>query len=102
MTFAPFTPAEEGSSTVPVKEAVFTPCAETVAAQPSTNKNNNSPAKIDCQAVEAHTPCLRCMSPPVVAPENLPLPQAVAGMPAASHLKQLNIGLLLQYRVAFN
>src|SRR6266571_4146815 len=42
------------------------------------------------------------MSPPLVAPESFPLPLAVAGMPAASHLKQLNIGLLLEYRVAFN
>src|SRR6266478_4159200 len=31
--------------------------------------------------VDAHTPCLRSMNPPIVAPANLPLPLAVAGCP---------------------
>jgi hypothetical protein len=42
------------------------------------------------------------MTPPVVAPANLPLPLAVAGGPAVSQRTSLNTGLLLQYRVAFN
>jgi hypothetical protein len=37
-----------------------------------------------------------------MAPVKLPLPQAVVSVAAASHLKQLNTGLLLQYSAAFN
>src|SRR5205814_6399370 len=70
--------------------------------QPSTSKSRSAPANMDFNEADTHPPSLRCMTPPSWAPEELPLPLAVAGQPAVSKMKQLNTRLLLQYSVAFN
>src|SRR5439155_12429147 len=101
VTFAPLTGKPCGSDTVPDRVAVFT-CAEAVMTQPSTSKSRSAPANMNFNEADTHPPSLRCMTPPSWAPEELPLPLAVAGQPAVSKMKQLNTRLLLQYSVAFN
>jgi hypothetical protein len=90
---------------VPESVDVFTPCAEVTLAVPSKSKHHIIPANNKREAVDTHTHGVLCMRPPVVAPTDLPLPQAVAGCPANLHthqMKQLNTRLLLQYSVAIN
>src|SRR2546425_3798085 len=101
VTFAPFTTPPTGSVTVPERSAVFT-CDSAIVAQPSINKHSIIIETTDRQAVETHTTCLRRMSPPNMAPVDLPLPLAVAGLPAPRQLMQLNTRLLLQCSAAFN
>src|SRR5260370_34832006 len=43
--------------------------------------------------LDTHTPWLRCMNPPIVAPTNLPLPLAVSDSIAVSQVMQLIHGL---------
>src|SRR6267142_1001703 len=90
VTLAPFRAAPEGSATVPARVAVFTPCAWDIPAQTSTHTASSAMACSEAVhpqrqpqfvEVDAHTPCLHSMTPPSLAPANLPLPLAVAVIP---------------------
>src|SRR6266513_44335 len=94
VTIALLTGNARESHTVLDKVAIF-PCAEAIDAQPRNNKHSLITVVSHLQAVagscnpvrievDTPTPCLRCMSPPIVAPTDLPLPLAVAGYTAVS------------------
>src|ERR1700682_4020030 len=90
VTFAPLKAPPEGSMDLPARVAVFTPCAWEAPVQTSTNTVSNAATCSEAAhrernpalpEVDAHTPCLLSMTPPSLAPANLPLPLAVADPP---------------------